>query len=193
MVALEIGYSGSCPQTRLEAVAFAGTAVDFEVVTITDAMACTDDYNPRTYVVALERESLPAPPFTIGRAGWPTAAAQVTEDLRQPGSTVAGLAPAPPPPLPVGLPGVIEPGFPWEARIDPRCLWPWLGELNGVHWRTAEEEVPWEWEDFYDEDGYLTVELLLTSGPDPSLTVTAGARAVDFEPARPPPGNCPAS
>lgn len=182
VVAVETGYSGSCPETRLDEIAIDDSAVELVINTITDEMACTDDYNPRVYVVELDRAVLPEPPFTVGRGDAPALARQVREDLREPESEPGGLAPAPEPEPEAQIPSVIEPGFPWEAMLDLRCGIEWLGELNGAHWRT-DADFPEEWETEVLDDDLLPVILLLSEGPEPSLTVTAGNHEVVYRPA----------
>ena len=66
---LVIGHSGSCPRTRLDDVIVDGSLVYLVVPTITDEMGCTDDWVPRTYLVGMERDLLPAPPFQLTWTG----------------------------------------------------------------------------------------------------------------------------
>ncbi len=190
VAAVETGYSGSCPETRLDEITFSDSEVALVINTITDEMACTDDYNPRVYVVALQREHLPEPPFVLGRHDAPALMVQFEEDLRVPGAEPGRPRPAPDPEPQARLPSFIEPGFPWDAVIDVGCGIEWLGEVNGVHWRT-DGELPDEWETFVDDDQLLEVRLLLTEGPDPTLTVTAGNHDMVYLPSDPPPDPCP--
>ncbi|HSJ33857.1 MAG TPA: hypothetical protein VLB85_02275 [Acidimicrobiia bacterium] len=189
VVGLEIGYSGSCRRTRLDGVSFGIDAVAFEVNTVTGQLVCNSDYNPRTYLVTLERDRLPEPPFTIGQLDWPSAAGTITDDLRIPGSTPGPIGEAPPPEPEVGIPGIIEVGFPWTALIDLSCGIESIGEVNRFHWRT-EADVPDEWLAAANEDGLLQVSVLLTEGPQPTLTLEAGGRAVEFLPGDPLPNPC---
>lgn len=189
VVGLEIGFSGSCPQTRLDGVEVGPDAVGFEINTVTEEMACTDDYNPRTYLIALDRDRLPKPPFTIGRVDSHSGAGTIDDDLRVPGSTPEAIGEAPPPPPEVGIPGIIEVGFPWTAVIDLSCGIESIGEVNRVHWRT-EAEVPDEWLAAANEDGLLQVSVLITEGPEPTLTLEAAARSVEFLPGEPLPNPC---
>lgn len=182
VVAVETGYSGSCPETRLDEITIDDSAVEFVINTITDEMACTDDYNPRVYVVELAREVLPEPPFTVGPSDAPAQARQIQQDLREPGSEPGGLGPAPEPEPESQIPSFVEPGFPREATLDLRCGIEWLGEVNGVHWRT-DSDFPEEWETEVLDGDLLPVILLLSEGPEPSLTVTAGNHEVTYEPA----------
>lgn len=189
VVGLEIGHSGSCPQTRLDGVEFSADAVTFEVNTVTEEMACTDDYNPRTYLVALDRDRLPEPPFGIGRVDWPSGAGAVDDDLRIPGSSPGTIGEAPPPEPQVGIPGIIETGFPWTALIDLSCGIESIGEVNRVHWRT-EADTPDEWLAAAAENGLIQVSILITEGPDPTLTLEAVGRSVEFLPGDPLPNPC---
>lgn len=61
-------YSGSCPEIRLDDVVIDVDAatVDPEVVRLGGDRMCTDDANPRAYLVAIARDHLPAVPFTVG-------------------------------------------------------------------------------------------------------------------------------
>lgn len=184
VVGLEIGYSGSCPETRLDGVEFGPDAVGFEINTVTEELACTDDYNPRTYLVALDRQRLPQPPFNIGRAGWPSSAGTIDDDLRIPGSSPGPIGEAPPPEPEIGIPGMIEVGFPWTAMIDLSCGIESIGEVNRVHWQT-ESDVPAEWLDAANETGLLQVSVLMTEGPEPTLTLEAAGKSVEFRPGEP--------
>lgn len=189
VVGLEIGFSGSCRETRLDSVRFGETRVEFEINTVTEEMACTDDYNPRTYLVALDRDRLPEPPFTIGRTDWPSDAGTIDDDLRIPGSSPGPIGEAPPPPPEIGIPGIIEVGFPWTAVIDLSCGIESIGEVNRVHWRT-EAEVPDEWLAAANENGLIQVSVLITEGPAPTLTLEAAGAAVEFLPGDPLPNPC---
>ena len=60
-------YSGSCPEIRLDDVVVdrAGGTVTADVVVLGGNRDCTADDNPRSYVVAMSRDGLPAVPFTV--------------------------------------------------------------------------------------------------------------------------------
>lgn len=188
VIALEIGYSGSCPRTRLDAVEFEAGAVRLEINTITEEMGCTDDYNPRTYLVALDRDRLPAPPFTVERLDWPRAAGSVVDDLRIPGSEAGALEEAPVPAPEVGIPEFIEPGFPTTARLDLSCGIEFL-TVNHVDWRADQAAVPDEW--LAAADGSVVqVSVLVAEGPEPTLTLGAAGREVVYHPGDPDPTPC---
>jgi hypothetical protein len=58
-------YSGSCPHIRLDDVVVDGTLVYPVIVSTEFAGYCTADANPHAYVVALQRDRLPAGQFEI--------------------------------------------------------------------------------------------------------------------------------
>ena len=87
---LVIGHSGSCPRTRLDDVIVDGSLVYLVVPTITDEMGCTDDWVPRTYLVGMERDLLPAPPFQLTGQVGSGARVEIATDLRVPGSRPGG-------------------------------------------------------------------------------------------------------
>lgn len=190
VVALEIGYSGSCSETRLDGVEFTDSAIRLVINTVTESRDCTSDYNPRTYIAVIDRDRLPAPPFTVGWADWVADAAQIRDDLREPNSTPSRLEQAPEPAPAVDLPDFMETGFRGEAVIDTSCGIEYLGEVNSIHWRTN-ESFPDEWEAFVVEESLLPVTLLLEEGPQPTLTVTAGNHTVTYRPGEPLPCQLP--
>ena len=183
---LVIGHSGSCPRTRLDDVVVDGSLVYVVVPTITDEMGCTDDWVPRTYLVAIERDRLPSPPFQLTGHVGSGARVEIATDLRVPGSRPAGgeVSPAEAVPVrePTLLPYWIEPEFPMTVTIDPACGIDYLGEINTVHWHRAEGSgMPEEW-DAAIVDGLLDLELIMTPGPEPTLTASAGGVDVVYLP-----------
>jgi len=60
-------YSGSCPEIRLDDVVIdqASGSVVAAIVQLGGERICTSDANPRSYLVAIDRSILPAPPFTV--------------------------------------------------------------------------------------------------------------------------------
>ncbi|CAN5882575.1 hypothetical protein BH23ACT5_BH23ACT5_18360 [soil metagenome] len=116
VTAVEIGYSGSCPETRLDDLAFDQAAVVFMIEHLGAQAACTDGYNPRTQV-AIDRSLFPPPPFDLGSSDAPALALEVTDDARSRvsrrhllGPLVRGRASAPTPLLTGELSSVrIEP------------------------------------------------------------------------------------
>ena len=62
------GYSGSCPDIRLDGVVVdtPNRTVTADIVQVGGSyQACTSDANPRAYVVALQRDALPPAPFEV--------------------------------------------------------------------------------------------------------------------------------
>jgi hypothetical protein len=194
-------YSGSCPEIRLDDV-----VVDEETATVYAAIvdtelnvACTADANPRAYVVALERDRLPAGPFAIqlGPDDPPPGALEertvVAVDLSQPGSIAApdevGTGPGLPPPQVFESGSIIEPGFAVDYRLYVHCGVEWLGELNGVIWRTG-EAMPSEWVALVGDEETVVVSVLLGSGPEPSVAATAGGVTVVYLPDSGPQPGC---
>ena len=161
--------------------------------------ACTDDANPHAYVVAVDRDRLPAGPFAIQLGpddpptGVPEERTLVDADLTVPGAVADADDIGPDDELieasqqgqPVESGGFIEPGFPHPFRMDTRCGIGVFGELNGVWWATgtATVAVPSEWIDLVDPGSEtIVVEVLMTPGPDPTVTATAGDHSVRYEP-----------
>lgn len=94
VVAFEIGYGSSCPQTRFEGIAYEEKQIRAIIIDPTllkpgaTHPACTSDYNARTYVVTVTRELLPAPPFTIRSMYGETLEVPEDVDLREPDTTL---------------------------------------------------------------------------------------------------------
>lgn len=157
------GHSGSCPDTRLDAILVEGDLVYAVIPTITDQMACTADWNPRTYLAAVDRSILPPPPFRI----------ETTD------------RPEPPPPFRQAShrPYIIEPTFPWFLILDVDCGADYLGEINGVHWHRSDggSGMPPEWE-AAAVDGLVDLDLMMTEGPAPTLTASAGGVEILYLP-----------
>jgi hypothetical protein len=93
VVAFEIGYGSSCPETRFEGVVSEGGQIRAVIIdpTLLEAgatyRACTSDYNARIYVVTVERELLPAPPLKIKSVHGQSLEVPANVDLREPGTT----------------------------------------------------------------------------------------------------------
>ena len=187
VLSLVIGHSGSCPRTRLDDVVVDGTRVYAMIPTITDEMGCTSDWVPRTYLVAVDRDRLPAPPFQLTAEEGYGARVEVATDLRVPGSVPAqgDVVPAEAGQVRevTPMPHFIEPEFSSPPLIiDPACGVDYLGELNRVHWHRAEGSgMPEEWEAAI-VDGLLDLELMMTPGPEPTLTALAGGVEVVYLP-----------
>ena len=92
-------------------------------------------------------------------------------------------------PRPVDDGGVIDTGFPFPYRMNVRCGIVALGELNGIEWATGVDPVPvpLEWADLVEPDSQtIIVEVLVTPGPDPTVTATANGHSVTYRPVTPP-------
>jgi len=203
-------FGSSCPNLRLDDVVVdAGRALlHAEIVDLDAGMACTADARPRAYVVAVERLLLPAGPFAIQLraddppSGVPEERTLVRADLTPPGA-VAGLDDIgfdptlmEPEPFAAEPGGFVETGFPFPYRFSVHCGIEWLGNLNGVEWRTdvpagAPDFVPDEWlSEINAATGALTVEILLSEGPDPTLEATLNGHTVTYRPALEDPPGC---
>jgi hypothetical protein len=203
-------YGSSCPNLRLDAVVVdaARAIVHAEIVLADAPMACTADANPYAYVVALERAKLPAGPFAIQlRAddppgGVPEERTLVHVDLTPPGAVAGpddiGFDPTliEPEPFVAEPGGFVETGFPFPYRFSVFCGTEWLGNLNGVEWQAevpadATDFVPDEWRRAVDDaTGLLTVEILMSEGPDPTVEATANGHTVTYRPAVDDPPGC---
>ena len=179
VLSLVVGHSGSCPRTRLDDVVVDGRQVYAIIPTITDEMGCTSDWVPRTYLVAVDRDRLPAPPFQLTAEEGYGSRVEIVTDLRVPSSVPApgDVVPAEAAPSRevTPMPHFIEPEFPSPPLIiDPACGVDYLGVINRVHWHRAEGSgMPEEW-DAAIVDGLLDLELMMTPGPEPTLTALAG-------------------
>ena len=151
-------YGSSCP-VRLDGVVVDGTTLHGEIVIPGSGpgTACTADANPHSFVVAVERDLLPAGPFVVQLGaddpppGAPEERTVVDVDLSAPGSTATDeqlhLDPnAGPQP---GL--LIEDGYErmpdsgaryvWHPR--PQCTGVVIGPIDGTLWRLADGEAQW--------------------------------------------------
>lgn len=199
-------YGSSCPDLRLDDVIVDHdrALVYADIVLVEPPAACTDDANPHAYLVAVQRAALPAGPFAIQLdadgtpAGVPEERTYVDADLSQPGATAepdqvrnddepAGQQPA-------RSGDVIEVGYPWPYRAFVHCGAEWLGELNGVVWRTAEavpgqEFLPQPWRDLVNDD-QLDLEVTIREGDPPTLTAVANGHEVTYVPTDDPQPPC---
>lgn len=201
-------YGSSCPDLRLDDVVVDRdrALVHAEIVLVDPPMMCTDDANPRAYLVALERSRLPAEPFAIQLGpedpprGTPEERTLVDVDLSAPGA-VAGPGdvhgdPSLPGPLYNESGDVIEDGFPASYRFSVHCGIEWLGRLNEIEWRTevppgTVDHVPPDWERLVDPSGeVLEVEILLLTDPEPIIRATAGGHTVIYRPTTEEPPGC---
>lgn len=185
-------YGSSCPDLRLDDVVVDGGLVYPLIVFATPHLACTDDANPRAFVVAVHREKLPIGPFAIQLSsndpppGAPEERTLVDADLSVPGAT-AGPDQVGPDPLLPSPPGVswgdyLEPGFPMGPYlVNVHCGIEWLGEFNGYMWHT-DEETPDEWLGLMTPDQNVPVSLLLSTDPEPLIEASAGGATVGYRP-----------
>lgn len=180
-------HGSSCPNLRLDDVVVADDVVYAVIVNTDNALACTDDAIPHTYLVALERDRLPAPPFYVALGpDSPGDRLRVDADLRAPGSMAApgevGPDPDPPGREPQGSGIVIEPGFPWEYTVDLTCRFENIGEINSFEW-AATGPIPDSWMEAAAGTETVVVEVVLEEGPEPTLEVTFQGETVVYEPA----------
>ncbi len=195
-------YGSTCP-IRLDDVAIVTNHEPAVVHAVTVAPggtgACTADANPHAYVVAIERDRLPVGPFAIQLGatdppvGVPEERTLVAADLSAPGAVATTDQIGPDPtlieasrqPQPAESGGFVEPGIPSPYRMYVYCGISVLGELNGVWWMTGTDgvAVPPAWADLVDPNAHtLVVDVLVTPGPDPTVTATANGRTVTYEP-----------
>ena len=134
---------------------------------------CRSDANPHAFVVAIDRERLPAGPFAI-QLGAADPSVGVSEERTLVEADLTG-------------PGAVfvEPGFPSPYRMYVYCGIAVLGELNGVWWMTGTNGVrlPRAWQSLVDPNAHtLVVDVLVTPGPGPTVTATANGHSVVYEP-----------
>jgi hypothetical protein len=188
VLAFLVLHSSSCPVTRLDDIRVLGDLVQAVVVHLTDEMACTADGVSRTYLVSVERDNLPSPPFQIALNEDLGAQIEVAADLRVPGSvpdegelTDVSYVPVR---APTATPTFVEgPGVPFSFTLEMACGIDYLGEINWVSWHRADATlpIPDEW-DQATRDGLLDLEMMMTEGPEPTLTATAGGAEVLYLP-----------
>jgi hypothetical protein len=189
-------HGSSCPRLRLDDVVVdVERSLLFSKITALDVGGCTADAIGHAYLVAVQRSKLPHGPFTIQlQSEEPPAGAMeektvVDADLSVPGATVGPeqLHSAPPvvDEARVESGGFVEPGYPWRYRLPVGCGVEWLGQLNGVWWRTdvpdgSQAWVPDAWRGLVDESGSIDLEITLQTDPDPSISATAGSLTVAY-------------
>jgi hypothetical protein len=189
-------YGSSCPDLRLDDVVVDDdrALVYAEIIDVSRQVACTDDANPRAFVVAVERSRLPAGPFAIQlRAddpppGAPEERTLVELDLTPPGASLSADAVGPDPslagpgPSTVGPGDLVEPGYPAAYRFDLHCGPEWLGPLNDVLWRSEVPDTPTAWREARSPStDELVVEVLLETDPA-RLTATANGHEIVYTP-----------
>ena len=189
-------HSGSCPDIRLDHVAVDGDVVYPEIVNLTTEAVCTTDANYYPYVVALERSHLPPGPFAIQTEAELSGHNALEErllvdaDLSKPGAVPGPGAVRPDAvrpdaslsePTPVGSGLVTGPGIPELYRLDTRCGIEWLGEVNGVAWRT-DEAMPEEWKRAVEADGGLNVSMTMYVEPEPLIEAKLNGETIVYKP-----------
>jgi len=186
-----VTYSGSCPDIRLDDVVVDGAVVYPEIVNLNTELDCTADANPHTYVVALKRSRLPSGPFAIQlEAETPSYAKPeqrllVDADLSQPGAVPEPGAVRPdaslsePTPDESGL--TAQPEISHLYRLDTRCGIEWLGEVNGVAWRT-DEKMPDEWQNAVEASGGLNVSITMHIEPKTVIKTELNGKTVVYKP-----------
>lgn len=192
-------YGSSCPDLRLDDVIVDGDLIYANIVLAVPQVACTDDANPHAYIIALDRARLPQGPFRIQLGandpprGVPEERTVVDANLSVPGSTFSPAQVGPDPALPgpdlVESGDIIEPGYPASFRLYAHCGIEWLGELNGVVWRT-EDPFPGAWQALMDDGQSIAVEVLLLEGDPPTVEATAGGRTLTYLPSSEPIPGC---
>jgi hypothetical protein len=200
-------YGSSCLDLRLDDVVVdrERALVHPEIVLVDPPSFCTEDANPRAYVVALARSRLPAGPFAIQLSaedpprGVPEERTLVDVDLSVPGSA-AGPGdvhgdPSLPGPWFTQSGDIVEDGFPVPYRFSVHCGIEWLGRLNELEWRTdvppgSVDHVPPEWRALVGADEVLEVEILLLTDPEPVIQATAGDITVTYRPTSEEPPGC---
>ena len=199
-------YGSSCPNLRLDGVTFDDRRklVYADIVNVGIENVCTMDANPRTYLVAVDRSRLPAPPFGIQLgesdppAGVPEERTIVDADLRADGSVAAAGQVHGDPNLPepqIEESGAfVEADFPNPYRLGVHCGIEWLGEINNITWRTdvpnaAVDFVPPAWAPLVTDES-IVLEVLLEAGDPPTVTATANGHSVIYQPATEPAPGC---
>jgi hypothetical protein len=202
-------YGSGCPDLRLDDVVFdrGRRIVHAEIVLVDQPMSCNSDANPRAYLVAVQRSKLPEPTFAIQlSAGGPPGGAPeertiVEAELRVPGSIAlpeqvhADPVLLQPPPQFHKSGDTIETDIPNQYMFSVHCGIEWLGTLNDVTWRTAVPEgvvdwVPPAWQQVVAMDETIVVTVVMSPGPDPTLTATANDHTVVYRPAQGPGPGC---
>lgn len=202
-------YGGSCPDLRLDDVVIDGAQrmVRADIVLVDPPGACTADANPRAYVVAVQRSALPAPTFAIQLSadgppgGVPEERTLVDADLRAPGSVAAPEQVHQDPALVQPDPRYVRSGDTIETDVSNlyvlsvRCGVEWLGTLNDVTWRTDAPDgvadwVPAEWRSAAAMDASIILDIVMSPGPDPTVTAAANGLEVVYRPATEPAPAC---
>lgn len=200
-------FGSSCPSLRLDDVVVdhEQALIHADIVLVDPPAACTDDANPRAYLVSIERGSLPTGPFSIQLdaddppAGAPEERTLVDVDLSRPGA-VAGPGdvhgdPALPEPFILESGSFIEPGYGAPYRLYAHCGIEWLGRVNDIAWRTGVpagslDFIPPEWRTAVDPDESIEVSIILRTDPRPVIEATANDHKVIYRPTQERPPGC---
>lgn len=199
-----IGHGSTCDELRMDDV-----VVDVEAATIyprmvdlEDNVGCTDDLaGAFQYLVAVDRDRLPPPPFVV-QTGPPQEDAYgasmdqtvVEANLREPGAVAAAdqIQPArrgnEEPVMRSGA--FVEPFGSWSYLLDATCGIGYLGEINDIHWVSEETDVPAAWAPALGPDGELLVEIAVRARPEPHVDATLGGQTVCYLPAAEAPASC---
>jgi len=182
--------SSSCPDVRLDDVVVEGFVVRAKLIDPVPQFECTEDAVPHAFVVALERSRLRSGPFTIELPDhWWSSGGELAErlmvdaDLSEPGAVADPRAVHDgrfTRPIRSGAEGV-EPGVIAAYRFDQRCGIEWLGEVNGVVWRT-DEPMPERWESAVEPYGTIEVMIAIRAGPEPLIEADINGATVVYRP-----------
>jgi hypothetical protein len=165
-------------------------------------VVCTDDLaGTFQYLVAIDRERLPAAPFTIQTDpprdddyGASLDQTVVEVDLREPGTIASAGAihrarrPNEEPTMRSGA--IVEPFGSWPYVFDATCGIGYLGQINDIHWVADEIDVPQAWRPLLGANGELVVEIAVRARPEPHVDATANDQTVRYRPAAEPPPAC---
>jgi hypothetical protein len=191
--------SGSCAMRMDDVVVDQDRALVYSITVNPDNdLACTADANPKAYIVALQRDRLPAGPFGVQLGpqdppgGAPEERTLVAVDLTAPGTVAAAGDIGPDPSLREPSPragavasgSVIEPevgGWRYVLLPTDGCGFDHLGVLNGVHWYADASAAASQWATAADPDGAVLVDVVLSVDP-PSLVASAAGTSVTYLP-----------
>ncbi|MEM9514993.1 MAG: hypothetical protein AAGA42_09045 [Actinomycetota bacterium] len=157
---------------------------------------CNSDANPETYLVALDRGTLPSGPFAVqlGRdeppRGVPEERTNVSADLSAPGSIATDAEIGPDPALletaaqgyTIGPGGIVEPSRSALYRLDLSCDLTTICPINGVVWASSSPTMAGDaWAAIAGDDGIALVDVLLEADP-PTVTLSANGQSKTYEP-----------
>jgi hypothetical protein len=181
-------WGSGCP-VRLDDVVVDGARVHGEIVVPGSGpdSACNGDANPHAFVVAVDRDRLPAGPFVVQLDAddpAPEERTVVDVDLSAPGATATDeqihldpdAGPQPGPLLEDGDARAPEPGARYVWRPRPECRGVVVGPFAGTLWRLADGEAQWT-----EEDGQ---EVTFYPVDDDALVVSSPGMEYLFVPAR---------